>query len=128
MNNNSGVGAVALPNGWIVLIFNNVLEGRSPLTLALSTDEGASFVRMRNIVPGLPEELARLAGLRTKRDQQYAEFSYPTIVFEPARGANASDVLEGHLHCVYTCDRTSYMAATRVGLKWLLSAKPISSK
>ena len=40
-NNNSGIDAVALKDGRIVLVFNDTTRGRSPLNLAVSSDGDA---------------------------------------------------------------------------------------
>jgi len=52
-NNNSGIQAIVLANGNIVLVFNN-LQGfaRFPLSIALSEDEGKTFPYVRDLEAG----------------------------------------------------------------------------
>lgn len=75
-NNNSGIDAVALKDGRVVLIFNNTTRGRSPLNLAISGDG---------------EHFSIFATL----EDTVGEFSYPAII----QGAN------GDLHITYTWNR-----------------------
>ncbi|MGI4758947.1 MAG: sialidase family protein [Janthinobacterium lividum] len=60
-NPNSGIDALALPDGRIVLIYNNTVTGRTPLNLAVSTD-GEHFHMFKTLedAPG--------------------EYSYPALV------------------------------------------------
>jgi predicted neuraminidase len=76
-NPNSGVDAVALRDGRVVLIFNNTTKGRTPLNLAVSTD-GEHF---------------RI--FQTLENEPGSEFSYPALI-------QASD---GELHITYTWNR-----------------------
>jgi predicted neuraminidase len=75
-NNNSGIDAVALNDGRVVLIFNNTTRGRSPLNLAVSRD-GEHF----RIFATLEDEPG--------------EFSYPAIIQDK----------NGDLDMTYTWDR-----------------------
>lgn len=75
-NPNSGIDAVGLRDGRVVLIYNNTTSGRTPLNLAISSD-GDHF-----------EPLATL-------EDQPGEYSYPAII----QGAN------GHLYISYTWNR-----------------------
>lgn len=63
-SNNSGLDAVTLRDGRVVLIFNNTTEGRSPLNLAVSRD-GEHF-RVFSTLEDAP-----------------AEFSYPALIQGP---------------------------------------------
>ena len=60
-NPNSGIDAVALPGGRVVLIYNNTVTGRTPLNLAVSSD-GEHF-RMFKTLEDAP-----------------GEYSYPALV------------------------------------------------
>ena len=76
-NNNSGLDAVALRDGRIVLVYNNTTDGRSPLNLAVSRD-GEKFTMFS-----------------TLEDEPGGEFSYPNVI----------QALNGDLHIVYTWQR-----------------------
>jgi len=75
-NPNSGIDAVALRDGRVVLIFNNTNEGRTPLNLAVSSD-GEHFRIFQTLEEGL------------------GEFSYPSMI----QGR------DGDLHMTYTWNR-----------------------
>ncbi|MEO8052023.1 MAG: sialidase family protein [Acidobacteriota bacterium] len=77
LNPNSGIDAVALRDGRVVLVYNNTAKGRSPLNLAVSRD-GEKFTMFR-----------------TLEDTPGEEFSYPSMI----QGGN------GDLHIVYTWRR-----------------------
>ncbi len=51
-NPNSAVDVVKLKNGHIVLVYNDHMYRRSPLSIALSTDQGKTFPHRRNIAGG----------------------------------------------------------------------------
>lgn len=61
-NNNSGIVVARLQDGTLALVWNPVTEGRTPLRLSLSYDNGLTWIRHR--------ELATGAG----------EFSYPALI------------------------------------------------
>jgi predicted neuraminidase len=73
-HSNSGLDAVRLADGRIVLACNPTHEGRSPLSLLISADNGASWPQRLDLetAPG--------------------EFSYPSII----------QAADGRLHLVYT--------------------------
>lgn len=75
-NPNSGIDAVVLKDGRVVLVYNNTATGRTPLNLAVSRD-GEHFRMFRTLenAPG--------------------EYSYPALI----EGAN------GDLHLTYTWNR-----------------------
>jgi predicted neuraminidase len=75
-NPNSGIDAVALRDGRIVLIFNNTRVGRTPLNLAVSND-GEHFEIFQTLEEGP------------------GEFSYPALI----QGR------DGELHITYTWNR-----------------------
>jgi len=76
-NPNSGIDAVGLQDGRIVLVYNNTRSGRTPLNLALSKD-GEHF-QMFSVLESQP-----------------GEYSYPAII----QGR------DGDLHITYTWNRT----------------------
>jgi predicted neuraminidase len=76
-NPNSAADMVRLSNGHIVLIFNNTEHGRSPLTAALSTDEGHSWGLMRDL------------------ESAEGEYSYPAVI----------QSRDGLIHATYTWRR-----------------------
>jgi predicted neuraminidase len=78
-NPNSACDMVRLSDGHLVLVFNNSPSRRSPLTVALSTDEGRTWPRTRNLEIG--------AG----------EFSYPAVI----------QARDGLIHVTYTYQRKS---------------------
>lgn len=74
----SGIDAVRLRDGRIVLIYNHTKQGRSPLNLAVSRDDGKTWSK-----PYILED-------------EPGEFSYPAII-------QAGD---GKIHITYTWKRT----------------------
>lgn len=85
-NPNSGIDAIALKDGRVVLIFNNTTSGRTPLNLAVS-DDGEHFKVFDTL------------------EDQPGEYSYPAII----QGSN------GDLYITYTWNRKS-IAFVRVPL------------
>jgi predicted neuraminidase len=77
-NPNSGIDAVALPDGRVVIVFNNTTTGRTPLNLAVSAD-GENF-KVFDTLEDAP-----------------GEYSYPAII----QGGN------GDLYITYTWNRKS---------------------
>jgi predicted neuraminidase len=78
-HSNSGLDAVRLADGRIVLACNPTLEGRSPLSLLVSEDNGETWPR------------------RLDLETAEGEFSYPSII----------QAADGRLHVVYTYRRKS---------------------
>jgi predicted neuraminidase len=76
-NPNSGIDAIKLRDGRIILVYNNTRTGRTPLNLAVSTD-GENFTAFATLESGP------------------GEFSYPAII----QGT------DGNLHVTYTWNRT----------------------
>ncbi len=82
-NNNSGIDAVKIPNGYVYLVYNPVGKNwgnRYPISLALSKDNGASWTKLLDLENGSGED----------------EFSYPCIQFS-----------DGRLYITYTHNRTN---------------------
>ncbi len=77
-NPNSGCDVVLLDDGNAALIYNDSRTGRSPLTVALSTDNGDTWPTKRTL------------------ETEEAEFSYPAII----QGHG------GRIHTLYTYKRT----------------------
>jgi len=77
-HSNSGLDAVRLADGRIVLACNPTREGRSPLSLLISTDSGETWPR------------------RLDLETASGEFSYPSII----------QAWDGRVHLVYTHRRT----------------------
>ena len=77
-NPNSGIDAVALRDGRIVLIYNNTSRGRSPLNLAVSAD-GEQFTMFMTL------------------ESQPGEYSYPALI----------QSRDGSLEMTYTWNRKS---------------------
>lgn len=77
-NNNSGLDAVGLKDGRVVMIFNDTPRGRSPLNLAVSKD-GEHFRVFATL------------------EQGAGEYSYPAIIQAP----------DGDLEMTYTWHRTT---------------------
>jgi predicted neuraminidase len=84
-NPNSAVGSVLLAGGPLVLAFNNAEENREDLSLALSSDFGASWRVAR-----------RLEGESLAPHAPVPEYSYPWIMQDRA----------GELHVLYTWGRS----------------------
>ncbi|MEW6203087.1 MAG: sialidase family protein [bacterium] len=77
-NPNAAVEIVRLRNGHLVLAFNDSQVARTPLTVALSLDEGKTWSHKRNL------------------EDAYGEFSYPSII----------QTEDGLIHVTYTYKRT----------------------
>lgn len=88
-NPNSGIDAVALKDGRVVLIYNHTTRGRSPLNLAVSKD-GEHFSMIRTL------------------EDQPGEYSYPAMI----QGQ------DGALHITYTWKRTK-IRYLRIGAEGL---------
>ena len=80
-NPNSAVDMVRLHSGNIALVYNDTPQGRTPLTVALSTDEGETW------------------GYKQHLEIQEGEYSYPAII----------QTHDGGIHITYTYRRTSIM-------------------
>lgn len=78
-NPNSAIEFLKLKSGALLLVYNDSMTERTPLTAALSTDEDRSYPNRRNIAEGRNS------------------FAYPT-------GFQAAD---GSIHIVYTSDQRS---------------------
>ena len=90
-NPNSGLDAVRLSDGRLLLAFNDTTTGRENLRLALSSDEGVTWRRVKTLA-----------------EEPGAEFSYPFLV-------QASD---GRVHVTYTWKRRN-IRHVAFNLAWL---------
>ena len=78
-NPNSAVDLISLDSGALLLVYNPTRRGRSPLRVALSDDDGASWDTWRDL------------------ETEAGEFSYPTAV----------QTSDGLIHVLYTwCRQT----------------------
>jgi predicted neuraminidase len=75
-NPNSGIDAVALQDGRIVLVYNHTTKGRTPLNLAVSRD-GEQFRMFQTL------------------ESDAGEYSYPALI----------QARDGNLHLTYTWNR-----------------------
>lgn len=64
-NPNAAVDFIKLKNGHLLLVFNDSMNDRSPLTVAISTDNGVTFPHRRNIAKG-PGDFAYPTAIQTR--------------------------------------------------------------
>lgn len=84
-NPNAAVDFIRLANGHLLLVYNDSMSDRTPLTVAISTDGDRSYPHRRNIAEGP------------------GDFAYPTAI----------QTADGLIHVVYTTDeRTVIRRAT----------------
>jgi predicted neuraminidase len=75
-NPNSAVELKRLANGHLLLVYNDSMSDRTPLTVAISQDDGGSFPHRRNLIEGP------------------GSFAYPTAV----------QTSDGRIHVIFTSD------------------------
>jgi len=96
-NPNARIDLTRLASGRLALAFNDAPATRSPLTIALSEDEGATFP------------------IRYDVERENAEFSYPALI----------QARDGFLHLVYTYRRT-HIAHVAFDEAWIIeNARPV---
>ncbi|MCS7025077.1 MAG: exo-alpha-sialidase [Bryobacteraceae bacterium] len=78
-NPNAAVDFLKLRSGHLLLVFNDSMTKRTPLTVALSTDQDRSYPYRKNLAEGP------------------GDFAYPTAI----------QTADGKIHVVYTSDRRS---------------------
>ena len=110
-NNNSGIDMIRLHSGNLLLAFNDTALGegkrangerqwgpRNPLSLALSTDEGASWSYKIDIEKKKMNNNGKYhEDLQNIEVPAKGEFSYPSLIQDP----------NGIIHVVYTYERTA---------------------
>ncbi len=96
-NPNSGIDAVRLADGRVVLVYNPSRTERTPLAVALSEDNGLTWPRQRLLESGP------------------GEFSYPSIL----------QAADGLLHVVYTHRRAAIQHVV-VDVEWIQEEAPES--
>ncbi|MEW6158373.1 MAG: sialidase family protein [Verrucomicrobiota bacterium] len=64
-NPNAAVDFIALKNGHLLLVFNDSMNDRTPLTAAVSTDQGRTFAHRRDLVSG-PGDFAYPTAVQTR--------------------------------------------------------------
>lgn len=89
-HNNSGIDAVRLDDGHIVLVYNHTQRGRSPLNVAVSDDGGDSWKQVATL------------------EDQPGEYSYPAII----------QTDDGMLHTTYTWKRERIKHVVLDPSKW----------
>jgi predicted neuraminidase len=95
-NPNAAVDVLRLQNGHLLLVYNDTMSGRTPLTVARSTDNDRSWPHRRNLAEGP------------------GDFAYPTAI-------QASD---GRIHVVYTSDRRRVINHAVFGEEWVEARSP----
>ncbi|MCH1502914.1 MAG: exo-alpha-sialidase [Verrucomicrobiales bacterium] len=78
-NPNSALDFKKLANGHLLLVFNDHMYERSPLTVAISEDQGRTFLRRQNIMEG------------------EGSYAYPTAI----------QTKDGKIHVIFTSDERS---------------------
>eukprot|EP00898_Chlorokybus_atmophyticus_P004410 jgi/Chlat1/4970/Chrsp32S04927 len=91
-NNNSGIQALRLLSGALVMIFNNARNARKPASIALSYDDGITWPHVRDLEDGI----------------YGGEFSYPSVV----------QTEDGYIHVSYTYKRET-IKYVRVSEQWV---------
>jgi predicted neuraminidase len=94
-NPNAAVDVVKLRNGHLILVFNDSTSRRTPLTVALSLDQGKTFPHRRNIAEGAKD------------------FAYPYAI----------QTSDDKIHIVYTTDRRGTILHSVFDEKALLPAE-----
>jgi predicted neuraminidase len=99
-NPNAAIDFLKLKSGNVLLVYNNSMKDRTPLTAALSTDGGKTFPYRRNIKEGP------------------GDFAYPYAV----------QTRDGEIHVVFTSHERTQINRAIFDERWLLEAKPGEEK
>ena len=91
-NPNAAVDFIKLRSGRLLLIFNDSMNRRTPLTAALSSDQDRTWPIRRNIVEG------------------NNDFGYPTVF----------QARDGRIHLVFTSDRRSVVNHAVFDEEWVI--------
>ncbi len=94
-NPNAAVECKRLANGHLLLVYNDSMNDRTPLTVALSTDGGQTFARRRNIAEGP------------------GSFSYPTVI----------QTRDGKIHLTFTSDERTVIRHAVFEEAWILESE-----
>jgi predicted neuraminidase len=108
-NNDAGIEAYTLTNGAVIMAFNNINSThhpRSPLTVALSYDNGMTWPYYRNVQIH-DDDNSTLIG----------EYSYPSLIQSFWTSSDDNDI-----HLVYTYERET-IKYVRVNEKWIKQGK-----
>jgi predicted neuraminidase len=95
-NPNAAIDFLKLQSGNLLLVYNNSMRDRTPLTAALSTDGGNTFPYRRNIAEGP------------------GDFAYPYAV----------QTRDGKIHLVFTSHERTVIQRATFDERWLLAATP----
>lgn len=90
-NNNAGIDTYVLKNGAVLMAFNNhngTVRPRSPLTVALSYDDGMTWPYHRDVQ------------IHNDDSSSIGEYSYPSVLQSSWNDSDGNDI-----HLVYTYDR-----------------------
>jgi predicted neuraminidase len=99
-NPNAAVDLLKLQSGRLLLVYNDSMKSRTPLTAALSTDGGKTFPYRRNVKNGP------------------GDFAYPYAV----------QTRDGQIHLVYTSHGRTVINRAIFDERWLLDAKPLPAE
>ncbi len=94
-NPNAAVDLIRLESGRLLLVYNDSMTGRTPLTVAISADDGATWPRARNIAEGR------------------GDFAYPS----------AFQARDGSIHVVFTSEGRTVVNHATFGEDWVLAGK-----
>lgn len=73
-NPNSAVDFIKLRNGHLLLIYNDSMDHRTPLTAAISVDDGQTFPYQRNLIAG-PGDFAYPTAVQTRDNRIHVVFT-----------------------------------------------------
>lgn len=108
-NNNAGIQAYTLKSGVIIMAFNNhadTHQPRSPLTVALSYDNGMTWPYKRDVQVHDDDDASKVG-----------EYSYPSLIQTSWSGSDDNDI-----HLVYTYDRET-IKYVRFNEKWIKQSR-----
>jgi predicted neuraminidase len=117
-NNNCGIYAAALKSGAVVAVFNNAHMGRTPLSIALSYDGGASWPFVRDLEDEpLPKGSNCTCGrgwsppaVPPQLPDHYHKDCYPTFAYPTVFQSG-----DGNIHVTYDHNRQVGCARAAVG-------------
>jgi len=95
LNPNSAVDFIKLKNGHLLLVYNDSMNERTPLTVAISTDNDKTYPYRRNIAVGP------------------FDYAYPL----------ATEALDGKIHVIYTSHERTVVNRAIFDEKWIMEGK-----